>query len=290
MKKGMLMLALVGLLVTPAMADWDHPFKVDQLYPVSSWGAFSHIDTDSDPVWAPQIADDWLCTQSEWVTDLHLNGWSQYGPTWVDAFHITIWNDVPAGPDDESHPGYLMAEFDVFPDEIEGPSEGFHYDDVDDIWAINFPEADWFWQEEGNIYWISAQGVMFEDGYPEYFAWNFVRSTEEAAPWFLRQGYVAVGDWMQGRSLRTRVLVREGLLGIEVMYSGYEAKTTGSLTRLAERHNILTAGGSDFHGDPESDIQVGTGKAELRVPYRFAESLREAAQVVRRKAAELAPG
>lgn len=85
-------------------------------------------------------------------------------------------------------------------------------------------------------------------------------------------------------------LVREGLLGIEVMYSGYEAKTTGSLTRLAEKHNILTAGGSDFHGDPESDIQVGTGKGELRVPYRFAESLREAAQVVRRKAAELAPG
>ena len=187
MKKGMLMLALVGLLVTPAMADWDHPFKVDQLYPVSSWGAFSHIDTDSDPVWAPQIADDWLCTQSEWVTDLHLNGWSQYGPTWVDAFHITIWNDVPAGPDDESHPGYLMAEFDVFPDEIEGPSEGFHYDDVDDIWAINFPEADWFWQEEGNIYWISAQGVMFEDGYPEYFAWNFaeypVSNNDDAVLW-----------------------------------------------------------------------------------------------------------
>ncbi|NQT21740.1 MAG: PHP domain-containing protein [Planctomycetes bacterium] len=85
-------------------------------------------------------------------------------------------------------------------------------------------------------------------------------------------------------------LVREGLLGIEVMYSGYEIKTTTSLTRLAEKHNILAAGGSDFHGDPGSDIQIGTGKGELRVPYRFAESLRDAARLVRRKTAEPAHG
>ena len=85
-------------------------------------------------------------------------------------------------------------------------------------------------------------------------------------------------------------LVREGLLGIEVMYSGYDSSITASLMRLAEKHNILTSGGSDFHGDPESDIQIGTGKGELRVPYRFAESLREAGQLVRRRTVELAPG
>jgi len=85
-------------------------------------------------------------------------------------------------------------------------------------------------------------------------------------------------------------LVREGLLGIEVMYSGYDSSTTASLIRRAEKHNILTSGGSDFHGDPESDIQIGTGKGELRVPYRFAESLREAAQLMRRRPVELAPG
>lgn len=85
-------------------------------------------------------------------------------------------------------------------------------------------------------------------------------------------------------------LVREGLLGIEVMYSSYDNKTTASLTRLAGKHNILTTGGSDFHGDPDSDIQIGIGEGELRVPYRFAESLGGAAKSLRRKAVELAPG
>lgn len=47
-----------------------------------------------------------------------------------------------------------------------------------------------------------------------YFSWNLVRATEDAAPWFGRQGYVAVGDWIQGRSLCTRVMVRERLFDL----------------------------------------------------------------------------
>jgi hypothetical protein len=85
-------------------------------------------------------------------------------------------------------------------------------------------------------------------------------------------------------------LVREGLLGIEVMYSGYDSKVTSQLMKLAEKHSILATGGSDYHGDPESDIQVGTGKGALRVPHRFAESLNDAASSLRRKAMEMATG
>jgi len=88
-----------------------------------------------------------------------------------------------------------------------------------------------------------------------------------------------------GSNLDTLIarLVGEGLLGIEAMYSGYDARTTNMLVRLAERHNILLSGGSDFHGDPDSGIQIGTGRGDLRVPYRYAESLREAATALRRR-------
>jgi len=85
-------------------------------------------------------------------------------------------------------------------------------------------------------------------------------------------------------------LVREGLLGIEVMYSGYDARTTGLLTRLAEKHNILTTGGSDFHGDAQSQVKIGTGTDDLRVPYRFAENLKAAGQSLRQKTFEMVPG
>ena len=85
-------------------------------------------------------------------------------------------------------------------------------------------------------------------------------------------------------------LVRKGLLGIEAIYSGYDVRTTMMLTHLAEKHNILVTGGSDFHGDPASDIKIGTGTGDLRVPYRLAENLRAAAQSLRRKTVEMVPG
>ena len=172
MKKLTIIAALVALVASPALADWDHAVKWDQLDPASTWGAMSMIDYDGER--APMVADDWRCNETEWVTDVHFNGWSQFGAQWVVGVRVTIWDDVPAGPSDESHPGLLRTTFDVGPDVTPGPSEGFHYDDVEDLWSVNFPVDDWFWQEYGNVYWISVQPIMFDDGYPEYFAWNFV--------------------------------------------------------------------------------------------------------------------
>jgi len=85
-------------------------------------------------------------------------------------------------------------------------------------------------------------------------------------------------------------LVREGLLGMETICSGYDARAIAGLTRLAEKHNILMAGGSDFHGDTRPGVSVGTGPGDLRVPYRFAEGLRAAARGLRDKVLQVAPG
>jgi GNAT superfamily N-acetyltransferase len=43
---------------------------------------------------------------------------------------------------------------------------------------------------------------------------NFARVLESAVPWFTRQGYKAIGQMKQGRTLRTQVMVREELIGL----------------------------------------------------------------------------
>lgn len=44
-----------------------------------------------------------------------------------------------------------------------------------------------------------------------YIKPNFARVVESAVPWFEARGYTAIGTWKQGRSLRTRVMVRAAL-------------------------------------------------------------------------------
>lgn len=48
----------------------------------------------------------------------------------------------------------------------------------------------------------------------KYMMLNYVRVLESAVPWYEQRGYCCVGEWIQGRKLRTRVLVREGLFDV----------------------------------------------------------------------------
>ncbi len=45
----------------------------------------------------------------------------------------------------------------------------------------------------------------------EFLRPNFARVVESAVPWFARNGYIQLGDYKQGRSLRTAIMVRGGL-------------------------------------------------------------------------------
>ncbi len=49
-----------------------------------------------------------------------------------------------------------------------------------------------------------------------------------------------------------------GLVGIEAYYNGYTADEIGSLVRLADRHNLIVTGGSDYHGlDDSNETMIG---------------------------------
>lgn len=72
--------------------------------------------------------------------------------------------------------------------------------------------------------------------------------------------------------------MESGLLGMECLYSGYDADMSGYLLRLSAEYGLLPTGGSDFHGSNKPHIALGRGiNDNLAVPYAYLEQLKEAA-------------
>lgn len=66
-----------------------------------------------------------------------------------------------------------------------------------------------------------------------------------------------------------------GLVAIETEYSKYDEKTAYDAKKLSEKYGLLQSGGSDFHGENKPDIDIGTGKGNLNIPYSFLVKLRQ---------------
>ena len=68
-------------------------------------------------------------------------------------------------------------------------------------------------------------------------------------------------------------LKRMGIQGVEVYYSGHTADQTRLFSELAQRHDLLMTGGTDFHGSIHPDIQMGSGKGKLPISYELYQKL-----------------
>jgi hypothetical protein len=170
--KYLAILAVLGLLAATASADWGHPVKWDQMSGgLDSYGGASWLDFDtpSDAL----SADDFMCTDGGWITEIELAGWSYYGTQYLDKFRVTFWSDVPATPNDASHPGQLLYDVEIGAANPDDPM-GIGWKEVEtNHFLMNLPEDVWFRQTRGSIYWIGIQGVMVNDGYFDAFYWNF---------------------------------------------------------------------------------------------------------------------
>jgi len=70
--------------------------------------------------------------------------------------------------------------------------------------------------------------------------------------------------------MMTVELKAAGLVGIEAYYNGYTADEINRLVSLADRHNLITTGGSDYHGlDTSTETMIGGAD----VPIESAEQL-----------------
>lgn len=65
-----------------------------------------------------------------------------------------------------------------------------------------------------------------------------------------------------------------GLVAIETCYSKYDPSKTQLAHALQKEFGLLESGGSDYHGESDSDIQIGIGKGNLRIPYSVLTDLK----------------
>ena len=68
--------------------------------------------------------------------------------------------------------------------------------------------------------------------------------------------------------------VEAGLDGMEVLYSRNSEEETKTSFELIEKYGILPSGGSDFHGENKPDINIGTGKGNLKIPFSWVNQLK----------------
>jgi predicted metal-dependent phosphoesterase TrpH len=69
-------------------------------------------------------------------------------------------------------------------------------------------------------------------------------------------------------------LVEEGLKGIEAYYPEHSASEVAQYKTLAERYALLLTGGTDYHGIEKSELDIGVGRGEMKLPYSIVENLK----------------
>ncbi|MGH8015191.1 MAG: hypothetical protein ACREBV_03275, partial [Candidatus Zixiibacteriota bacterium] len=84
-----------------------HKMHFPQLPDVNGWDVQS-----TQPV---VLGDDWRCSETGWVKDIHFWGSWQHGVQGqILSFNVKIFSDVPSGPAEPfSHPGNLLWERDI---------------------------------------------------------------------------------------------------------------------------------------------------------------------------------
>ena len=80
---------------------------------------------------------------------------------------------------------------------------------------------------------------------------------------------------LEGLLLR---LVEYGLKGIEVFYPEHSPPEVAHYKRLAEQYGLVMTGGTDYHGLERSDLNIGVGRGEMKIPYSIVENLRNRIQ------------
>lgn len=140
--------------------------------------------------------------------------------------------------------------------------------------------------------------VLMEKGYVKDMQEAFDRYLDESAPGYVQRQEVPVdeaisrvvaaggiaslahpvrvakNDW-NTLDIWVGKMASAGMRAIEVFHSDHAPENVAYYQSLAKKFNLVTTGGSDFHGGNKPKISLGTGfNNNLAVPYSLLEGLR----------------
>jgi hypothetical protein len=127
-----------------------------------------------DLYWTYALGDDWQCTETGPVTDIHFwASWVNNDVGTINDFWVSIWSDNPVGPGGHSEPNQILwnrvftaGDFTVR--RMTPDWQGWFEPDIGEYWENNHNEwcqvniediDDPFPQKEGEIYWLVIADV-----------------------------------------------------------------------------------------------------------------------------------
>ena len=167
MKARIPLLITGALLSAGAMADWGSPLK---------WDQFDSVDSRTGQSWSASngdfylCADDFLCTSPGYINEIRVAGHN-------DGFNLGVWvyfwSDVPAGPNDESHPGTLLSLIKLGNANSGDPNKIGWFDAGDGTFRIDLPQNQWFHQDgtaaNPTRYWVGVQARHDIFGFEKFY-------------------------------------------------------------------------------------------------------------------------
>lgn len=70
-----------------------------------------------------------------------------------------------------------------------------------------------------------------------------------------------------------KLLKKDGLLGIEAIYSLNRQDDEARMKSLAAKYGLFITGGSDFHGTAKPNLELGTGYGNLYIPEELLKNI-----------------
>ena len=148
---------------------------------------------------------------------------------------------------------------------------------------------------EKRVFFFDKKWHLAEEG---SLVWGYVKDMEEAFQNYLTKGTPGYVKRVKNRTAETIAmihrcggisviahpglledpglvdhLIREGIMGIEVLCHEHDREAVEKFSAIADRNGLLKTGGSDYHGDMlEKSFRLG----DLKVPYEYYLALKEA--------------
>lgn len=192
--------AAIMFAAAPAGADWvpgdPHKMHFPQLPDLDGY--------DVCATFPGVVADDWQCSATGPVTDVHVWGsWAFDMPGVIESVHISIHDNIAAGVNglNFSRPGdllwqrdFLPGQFTIIDPDLEGdqswydPATGeVRVSDHRAINQINIVDIrDPFIQQQGAIYWLDVSVGVADMGQPGLYRWGWKTSQDhfmDAGAW-----------------------------------------------------------------------------------------------------------